>query len=234
MPMLSILDAQASALPLTCHYASTSALRSKDQLSISAMKYSSLSNSSRHPSSYGVPIIPTSQTRCDSPSGLQTHEVDDVYPVIGDGTGGQDNIPERDMKTFTLERSLISEAAIIYSTSTLSRTIGCSDSVYESPTDTFPASCSTYEVLTPLPSDSAFSTYPSTLGHSFRNRNKYYYAPSACSPQPGTSAEENSSTSRDSCITDITIADFPLPPPCVSGLPSDCRAGLSDNESSVT
>lgn len=218
-------------MPLAYHHSSTSTHHFKHQLSISALKHSSLSKSSRQYPSYGKPIISTSQTGYDFPSSVQIRQVDNDCPVIGDGIPYQDSFSEREVKALVLERSLVPEDAYIYSSSTIRRAPGCSDPICEYTTDTSPASCYTYDVLIPLSLASAFSTYPSSSGRRFQSKNEYYYTTSACSPWPVAYTEEDSSTSRDSCITEITISDFPLPPPSVSVLPSECHAGLSPKES---
>ena len=231
MPNLIITDTQAGALPLACHHSPNSDLRSKHQDSCFALKHSSPSNSSRHSPSCGNLMISASQAEYDLPSGVQIRQVDNSYPVLGDGTPGQDSFQERDIKAFALDRSLVPEDAIIYSKSTLNQTAGCSNRVYESPTDTSSSSCSTYDILTLHTSDFDFGVHPSPPDRSYQSSNEYYYPTSTWAPWPGTSSQEASSTSRDSCITDITISDFPLPPPSVSGLPLGYRVGLSHDES---
>ena len=231
MPSLIRTDTQAGALPLDCHYSPNSDLRSKHRVSCSALKHSSFSNSSRHLPSCGKPIIYTSHTGYDLPLGVQIHQVDNSYPVLSDGTPGQDSLQERDIKAFALDRSLIPDDAIIYSKFTLGQTVGCSNRVYKTPTDTSPSSCSTYDIPTLHTSDFAFGIYPSPPSRSYQSSNEYYYPTPTWAPWPGTSSQEASSISRDSCITDITISDFPLPPPRISGLPLGYRVGLGPEES---
>ena len=74
----------------------------------------------------------------DFPSSVHIGQEDNDCPVIGDGIPDQDSFSQREVKALVLERSLVPEDAVIYSTSTIRRTPGCSDPICEYPTDTFP------------------------------------------------------------------------------------------------
>ena len=104
-----------------------------------------------------------------------------------------------------------------YSTPAFSRSLEPEDFV--SPTYTFPSSCSVYPVFSPVSPDSSFGVPPSPSSQSFRSREEHNYPPSSWSPWSSPVTEEDSLPSTESSGSDVRMADFPLPPPSIAGLP---------------
>ncbi|KAK7694156.1 hypothetical protein QCA50_001336 [Cerrena zonata] len=89
----------------------------------------------------------------------------------------------------------------------------------------FPPSCTVHTSLSPISSSSGLPPSPSV--RSFRSREEYNLPPSSWSAWSSpVTVESTCLPSTESSNSDVRVADFPLPPPSIAGLPLGCPAEL--------